>query len=180
MRFEEGYLAFEFGDDWQETVIKFDEHDDYSNAKKSLEGMKGVDFLGILQDELIFVEVKDFRGYRIQNKARLATGELMIEVGQKVRDSVACVVGAGRVSSERETWQTYKQFLCQDNGRVRVVLWLEQDRPHRPHNLVQNDMLQKELKRRLKWLGVRINVYSLQQPSNNLDLNVTGLPQPIH
>jgi hypothetical protein len=179
MRFEEESLRFEFGANWQDSIIKFDDHPDYHSVKDGLEQTRGVDFVGVFRAELYFIEVKDFRGYRIQNKQRLTKGELMVEVGQKVRDSVACVIGVSRTSSEREKWQTYKQFLCQETGRVRIILWLEQDQS-RPDEVVKHGVLRNDLKRRLKWLGVRINVYSLQELQESLDLQVSSLPRQTH
>lgn len=179
-RFEEGNLAFDFGSSWQDSVIKFDEHSDYHKIANSIEQTKGVDFLGIWRGELAFIEVKDFRGYRIQNKERLKTGELLSEVGQKVRDSIACIMGASRTSHEREIWQPYKTVLCHGNGRLRIILWLEQDQS-RPRDAIRYDILRKKLKSRLQWLGVTINVYALHQStSNNLDFQVTSLARQTH
>jgi len=64
-RIEEGDLAFDFGDRWR--VFKLDEHRDYRERVGKLEGTKAVDFLGVLDErELYLIEVKDFRGHRIE------------------------------------------------------------------------------------------------------------------
>lgn len=44
--FEEGFLAFEFGERWH--VFKFDEHYDYRERMEKLDETKAVDFAGIL------------------------------------------------------------------------------------------------------------------------------------
>jgi len=57
------------------------------------EGTKAVDFVGVRGGSLFFFEVKDFRGYRIENTRRQRE-ELPLEIGLKVRDSLAGVAGA--------------------------------------------------------------------------------------
>jgi hypothetical protein len=142
-RFEEEYLAFEFGDRWR--VFKLDEHQDYRERIGKLDETKAVDFLGILDDnELYFIEVKDFRGHRIENKDRLLKGTLpechylegkcqlhkgklplSVELAQKVRDSVACIIGGYRNSSQPEHWAPYAKLLHDKKTKIRVILWLE-------------------------------------------------------
>lgn len=101
-RFKEGFLDFVFGERWQ--ILKLDEHKDYRLRIGKLESTKAVDFIGILdQKELYLIEVKDLRGDRIANKDRLLKGQLAIEIAQKVKDSVACIVGAYRTSSNSIT-----------------------------------------------------------------------------
>ena len=86
--FEEGHLRFRFDDSWY--AIKYDEHPDYRERIERLDGTKAVDFVAVHRDSQLFlIEVKDFRGHRIENQPRLREGELAIEVGQKVRDTVA-------------------------------------------------------------------------------------------
>ena len=66
-RFEEGVLAFEFGERWK--IFKLDEHSDYRERIGKIEGTKAVDFLGILDErELYLIEIKDFRQHRIETK----------------------------------------------------------------------------------------------------------------
>ncbi len=85
-RIEEGRLAFEFGERWN--VFKLDDHRDYRQGIAKIENSKAVDFLGILNNsELYFIEVKDFRGYRIENRDRLLSGQLSLEIARKVKDS---------------------------------------------------------------------------------------------
>jgi hypothetical protein len=114
-RIEEGSLAFDFGSRWQ--VFKFDSHRDYQKMKDLLEGTKAIDFLGILDHkELYLIEVKDFREHSIETKVRLIPQKvaknrvtsqpddepLHIELAKKVRESLACIIGAHRTSSTPE------------------------------------------------------------------------------
>lgn len=176
-RFEEGRLAFAFDDQWNDSVIKFDEHHDYRNMANSLSGTKGVDFLGILGGELYFIEVKDFRGYRIQNKKRIKDGGLTTEIGQKIKDTVACIVGSVRVSSTPEIWQDRRDLLMNNKRKIKVVLWIEEDPPRRKNFAVSQNTLKNELKKKLEWLAVRVDVRSLRETiPQNLHLHVESLP----
>lgn len=176
-RFEAGYLAFEFGNRWH--VLKLDEHPVYRERIEKAEGTKAVDFLGILENrELYFIEVKDFRQFRIENKERLSSGELAIELAQKVRDSLACIIGAYRISSEIEQWQPYTALLWDRSKVVKVVLWLEHDLP--PYLPARRKALASVrtnvFKQKLTWLTRRVLVCGSEQ-ANLPDLLVSNLPR---
>jgi hypothetical protein len=71
---DEKRLRFTFDVHWK--VLKWDGHGAYLNGLHQFQGTKAVDFFGLYIGAPWFIEVKDFRGYRIENKARLSTGEL--------------------------------------------------------------------------------------------------------
>lgn len=177
-RFEEGHLAFEFGERWQ--VCKLDDHPDYRNRMEKLDGTKAVDFLGLLDEtELYFIEVKDFRGHRIENKERLSQSELPIEVGQKVRDSLACIIGSYHTSSTSEGWQPFANLLCNQQSRIQVVIWLEQDRlpPHyRLRQKARASFSTNTFKQKLTWLTSRVLVCGLDIKWLP-DVTVSNLPR---
>src|SRR5580692_8886295 len=71
--FEEGHLRFRFDSSWY--AIKYDEHPDYRERIERLDGTKAVDFVAVHRDSQLFlIEVKDFRGHRIENQPRLREG----------------------------------------------------------------------------------------------------------
>lgn len=161
--FDEQYLRFEFDDEWQ--VTKYDSHRDYQKIQEQT-GAKGVDFVGLTPtdgDRLYLVEVKDFRGYRIENKRRVKDSQLALEVAQKVRDTLAGIVGAYRASSEPEVWQAYARYLANAAPPLYVVLWLEEDLSHTPQerSRQKKSILGNQLKQRLKWLTTRVLVESI-------------------
>jgi hypothetical protein len=158
-RLEEKRLAFEFSDEWR--VFKFDEHHDYRKGIEKIDNAKAVDFLGIFEDStLYFVEVKDFRGYRIENKARLSNMELAIELAQKVKDSLACIVGSFHSSSEPKYWQPYVTLLCRKNSQIKIVLWLEDELPKHPEarQKVMASTRTKVFKQKLSWFTTHVLV----------------------
>jgi len=120
---EEGKLRFEFSARWQ--IVKLDQHPQYRQGIEKLDGTKAVDFVGLFnQRDLYFIEVKDFRGHRIENKQRLRSGELALEMGQKVRDSLACLIAGCRTTTDEKLWQPLVQRLVRRDSVIRIVLWL--------------------------------------------------------
>ena len=136
MKIREGGLEFDFDDEsWK--VFKFDEHPYYRDQMEKLDETKAIDFVGIHANELFLIEVKDFRGHRIESKDRLSGGKLQIEIAQKVRDSLACIIGAYHNPSHTEDWMPYAKLLCNPQKEARVVVWLETDLPPSSHRLRQ-------------------------------------------
>ncbi len=159
-RIEEGGLAFEFGECWD--VFKLDDHRDYRKGIAKIQDSKAVDFLGIFNDsELYFIEVKDFRGYRIENRDRISSGQLAVEVARKVKDSLACIIGAFHGSSNSEYWRPYMNLLCVADSQIKIALWLEEDLPPAHPRLRQKAMAStrtKVFKQKLGWLTKRVLV----------------------
>jgi len=164
--FKESRLKFFFNEQYWNNVIQFDEHPDYKKIKEALSGTKGVDFLGVLGENVYFIEVKNFKDYRIKNKERLKNiGEdLMIEVAQKVRDSLACII-SGKLNSTRHKilWNNYLKKIINDNKVIKVVLWLETDnipnninnirgKNKQSRNTVSIATYKQKLQSKLKWL----------------------------
>ncbi len=178
-RIEEGYLLFEFGDKWR--VFKFDEHPDYKKISDIVNGTKGVDFVGIFNEKtLYFIEVKDFRGDRIKNKDRISKGELLIEIAQKVRDSIACIIASSQTSNKADNLLPYAKFLCNQKKDIRVILWLEQDFPKHIFNEQRTikSVNRNTLKQKLKWLTSKVLVCSINSNKQCLpDVKVSNLPR---
>lgn len=177
MIWEEQNLRFEFGKQWR--VLKLDDHPDYRDRIAKLDGTKSVDFLGIFNERVFyFIEVKDFRGHRIENKDRLQDGLLADEVGQKVRDSLACVISAHRNSAQQELWKKFVDLICNRQKDIKVIIWLEQDLP--AHPIQQRKVLASissiKFKAKLAWLTRYVLVSSLD---NNIlpDVKVVNLPR---
>ncbi|MCF8245385.1 MAG: hypothetical protein K9J37_06260 [Saprospiraceae bacterium] len=178
----ESGLLFEFSDAHWSQLLFFDKTKDFQNAQEALPGTKGVDFTGILTDSaLVFMEVKNFRGYRIENKPRIENGEdpLWLEVAQKMRDAVAVTIGGARNSAHlKDTWSSYLEYLRNENKAVQFILWLEQDLPpveykaKRKWEKTEID-LRRDLKRSLRWLTTKVDVASIQNNPFPQALTVT-------
>lgn len=159
--FEEGKLAFDFGDGWE--VLDFDKLPDYRKASLMLPGTKGVDFLGIYGDDLYLIEVKDFRGRKIADEENL-----LLEVAQKMRDTLACILAFYRTSNRDKDWQPYFDLLRKKETRIKVVFWLEKVPAHKvirdsyryERATSEFSILQNTLKRKLKWLTSHVLVCS--------------------
>jgi hypothetical protein len=173
MRYSESDLLFDFNENFWTALTKFDETKAFQNAQEAIPGTKGIDFVGIKENQsLVLFEIKNFRGYRIQNKPRIEAGEdpLWLKVAQKMRDSIAVTVGAARQSTNNlEDWKTYMEFLKNENKIIHFVLWLEEDLPPQSFKAKkkwekQETFLRRRLKESLRWLSARVDVASI---SNN-------------
>lgn len=157
MVFEESYLRFEFRDgDWSD-LVKYDEEKDYRNLENSMPATKAVDFVGISGGSIHFIEVKNYRGHRIESKPKIE--ELDIIIAQKVRDTLAGIVGGVRNSTHKEElWAQHLAHLSDKNKRLHISLWMEED-SHIPDRLkVSGGTLTQKLKKRLSWLSGRVIV----------------------
>lgn len=139
MNIEESNLKFSFQDEnWW--VIKFDEDINYTKVTKNLQGTKGVDFVGILNSEnLFFFEIKNFRNHTLDmhSQERLANSaeDLTTKIAQKVKDSLACILGASRnATNNQEKWRK-ACHLISANKSFRIIAWIEEDIPNTPYKI---------------------------------------------
>lgn len=157
----EGKLLFAFDDDWH--AVKWDDHRAYRDGLCGIGGCKAVDFCGVHRKSVYLIEVKDFRGHRIENKARTVgetSDNLADEIAHKVCDTVAGLIGAHRSRpAEDETWRPFGEAIANRNVDVRVVLWLEEDVPRGPDRRMS---FQDRLKQKLRWLTPRVIIASLR------------------
>jgi len=178
MILQESRLNFEFNDSRWSDLVKFDEHTDYKNVKDNVSETKAVDFIGVLNQKSIFYfEIKNFKDYRIENKERLNSSaeELTTEIAQKVRDSIACILGGFRNSTnDKALWNKILEFTA--NKNIFIILWLEQD-SNLNNNKTKISDYQLKLKSKLKWLtGIsnNIRIFNKSIYDNNLYLSVTN------
>ncbi len=176
MKFTESKLDFLFGKKWS-NLIQLDEHIDYK--KIPINNTKSVDFLGIYNaNNLIFIEVKNFTNHRIENQSRLINNAeyLVTEVAQKIRDSISCIVGGRRNSTnDKQMWKSVSSCLL--NKNIIIILWLEENNNLQKQTFRIADY-QKKLQSKLKWLTGKssaIRIYNRTSFSNNLDFMVTNL-----
>lgn len=180
IEFTEDNLVFQFDETAWSHLIFYDQRDDSKRPiLPELEkinraiGARSVEFLGILKKErLVFIEVKDFRGHRIENKPRLERKDepLEIEIALKVKDTIAGIIGGARLStSQQAVFKEYVRYLNNNKKIIEVVLWLEQDAPVYPLHIVEkrqrtrNFNLTKQLKERLNWLTPKVAVMSKKE-----------------
>jgi hypothetical protein len=173
--FTEQNLSFAFSDNWE--VEQYDRHGDYLGKIQKLRGSKAVDFVGMISNALFLIEVKDFRGHRIENKNRFG-GPLEEEVALKVRDTVAGLIGAHRTSSQPATWSHFVSCMSTPSRLVRVVLWFEDDAAHtselaRARAITATDLLKKNL----RWLTTQALAVGLKTHAGSPpELRVLNLP----
>ncbi|MFM9950407.1 MAG: hypothetical protein ACKV1O_20895, partial [Saprospiraceae bacterium] len=147
-------------------IIQYDKTTDCKNLQHAIPGTKAVDFIGVLQKHtltLSLFEVKNFRAHRIENKARMNNGELAEEFAQKVRDTMAGIVGGAQNSSHlKDTWKKHIKLIS--GSEVHVVCWVEEDRGSTYSHVKKNrhkarsSGLVQEIKRKLSWLTTKVMV----------------------
>jgi len=151
----EGKLSFDFEPTWH--AVKWDDNPAYRDGLGRVTGCKAVDFCGLRDGALYLIEVKDFRGHRIENKERLveeSSDSLADEVAHKVCDTVAGLVGAHRTRPGDETiWKPFGEALADLKIEIRVVLWLEEDGRRGPGRGMS---LADRIKQKLRWLTTRV------------------------
>ena len=165
--FAESGLTFQFPNDW--VVFKYDEHRFYRYV--SGEGLKGVDFIGIRQDRLFLMEVKNY-GDRVDldtydpMENLLNTAKEQAErYRRKLEDSLR-LLEIIRLYYQRRWWyrRVYLPFLRKPEikselgfwtkatelkdrpEQITFILWLELPRSYNPQRAVGiREYFKKEL-----------------------------------
>lgn len=158
MDFDEGSLRFSFDSSWQ--VVKYDDTPLYRDGVGVIPFTKAVDFIGLRKGTLFLVEVKDFREHRIENERRLTEGELAVEIAQKIRDSIAGLVGAHRTAANPEAVAPFVRVFVKADSEIKVVIWLEHDLPEYPskREKVKMSVEGNAFKKKLRWLTPKVFV----------------------
>ena len=206
MELIESELKFIFDDSWT-NIIKFDESK-FFNEIKQISGTKAVDFIGIRNKSLYFIEVKNERNdkqitinnlcdklseieQKITNCKTMVESNVQVdltkkinkiekelknylclsrsrhteyklnEIAQKIRDSLALIIGINCTNEISEEFLAYKQILCCNEPNIKVILWNENDwvRPGKRNNL------NKQLKNKLSWFTNLVFINSTAQPN---------------
>ena len=174
------YQSFVFDASWL-IAFKYDDTTFYQRkVKDKLSETKAVDVVaGGEEQGLLLMEVKDFRGYRIQNKKRLNDAEITLEVAQKVRDTISGLTGAKR-GEEKEFDSKKIHGYLHGKKKIVVILWLEDDdavnlQAWKP----KMDVLNQKIKAHLGWLGpVRTYVMGSWLPAH-IGVTVTDLQRKV-
>ncbi len=168
-------IRFEFGESWT-LAEKWDDSRAFLSGIGKLQGewtdentgdlvrvgSKAVDIVGVRGDRLYLIEVKDYRGYPIETKKR-QPHELPLAIACKVRDTVAGLVGAGKLGAE--SWvEICARLLVEQKPRVHVIAWIADPDLRAAEPINKRKIWQKErsdrLKQRLSWLTPYVTVAS--------------------
>lgn len=172
----EGDIDFQFPTSY--ATLKFDDTSFYRNHFNKLPYAKGVDFLIINCDEIIFLEVKDFYGeeghcrWKIRpdkhkygtNNERLDSVD--IEVAEKVAMTLACLAGAvtkRNLQTPLENAEKVISMLLRHKiPAVRVILFLEGNfaSSSKTSKMIMKD-LQVSIQKKLSWLECKVIVENL-------------------
>lgn len=168
--FTESNLTFSFDEKYW-NLIQYDKDPKYTGISDALEGTKAVDFLGFYNaTTLVMFEVKGFRGFGSQKSVndRLAEGMevLTTEVAQKVKDTVAAIVGISRNIQTRNTiWEKAAKQILQ-NKELMIIAWIEEDLNSKAlRDRKKNEMSVRtdKLKNKLAWLTTNISIDNIKE-----------------
>lgn len=166
-----------FDDSW--SVEKWDDSRGFQDGLYKLngsldgrdEGSKAMDVIGLRGGVPYLFEVKDFRGFAIENKHRQLS-ELPLELGLKARDTIAGLVGLISLDKGEglpEAWLRATQRPAQS---VRVFALFAEDaaRPGEPNRKRhrREDVRADRLERRLAWLTPKVFIKDPLRESESL------------
>lgn len=183
--FCESGLHFKFDESWD--VCQLDQEADYrKKISKKVPDTKCIDFIGFNETQriLLFVEVKSFRGYGDHTNINRLTGEkdsLVVEIAQKVRDSLATIMGGARISTHKaDKWKKYVDHLNK-NKPLKIVAWVELDvstaaRLDRAKSKMK--IKRDNLRKHFTWLTSDVQLLNVKNYDHKLDgVDVTLLPK---
>ena len=153
---EESGLRFEFDDEtpfWP-WIIYADKDLDFEKVKKVVMGTKSADFIGLYESdglqEAILMEVKNY-----VDESDLPDKELGIieSLTQKIRDSLAVVVGANRNSTHNlDAYKNWLRVAISPESRLLVIFWLDFPKNWNDRKLKSTKgIFRKTLQQKLKW-----------------------------
>lgn len=180
---DERALSFTFSAEWK-AVIKWDGTEFYRKRVQQLVGTDAVDIVALADSRLLFIEVKDYRWPT--TTPNLWGVQLAQKVAEKIRDTIAGLIGAARMAGEGAKsaagdWTAIGQQLANKATPLFIVLWFETGNYYRNSDLRKkalSDMAQ-QIKSRLGWLTTRVFVYDLTDGHNLPGLSVVNLPKPV-
>ncbi len=186
-RFAGDGLDVEFDETWS-VAEKWDETTAYRDGLEKLDGSSAVDFVALKDRTLFLVEAKVYMGEpsaphrEAIAKSREQLAELPNKIGQKVRDTVAGLLGAYR-RTEAGTPQPWLKS-CVDalvgTSRVHVVVWILEpaSRPGEPHGkrAMRKKVRHDRIEATLEWLTSLVSVLDPARDRCPTGLSVKRLP----
>jgi hypothetical protein len=168
----EGRLRFQFdADSW--IALKWDDDSAFREGLMTTRTTTAIDLVGVHRGTTLYlIEVKDPRGFRIQYRRTLTSGELVTIVCNKVRDTLSALPWAWeRVPSGHDHLLPYLRALYVERPtKIVVVLWLEDA------DKKQALQIKGPLERRLAWLKPTVHVVNRALVGDLLaGLNVSSL-----
>jgi hypothetical protein len=160
---QESHLEFSFNASHWWSIV-YDKHP--AHVKINQTEAKAIDFLCLYTKHTLFLfEVKNFKGHRIENKDR----DLSLEIAQKVRDSIAGMVGFARnyANIEDETeWRAVLDILTKPKKEIYIIVWVEEDCFQNNRQKIGRQNEQKKFKTKLNWLTNKVFVCNASDYAN--------------
>lgn len=182
MIFEESRMKFKFAEGSK--TVKFDDEEFYRKYFNKLPDSKAVDFIFLTKEYMAFVEVKNCLGdegncrWRIfpNNKKKETSHTIVdvegrdsldIEVPQKIAMTLAALSGVISFGETRSStcelselaYGVVAECLKDTDKKKYVILFLEGNfESHTRSKKMIMSALQKEIKKKLEWLNIKVSV----------------------
>ena len=153
--FVESRLQFDFDDTnvWS-IVMKVDGHVDQRKTQV-MQGFKIVDFTCIRNNEILFLEAKNYRGHSLPTNI----DSLINQIAAKVKDTISCCIAANLNSTtDQANWRLTANQLYNPNVSIKIVFWMEDSYPDLSRAKAGASFFGNKLKRKLTWLTNGNNV----------------------
>jgi hypothetical protein len=175
-------LRFEFSDQWKR-AFKYDGCEFYTKLLMKCQHIQAVDFIASKEDSILWIEVKNFRGFNDQNQSRLLSAEPQAVIDcRNACDSVKTEVKINRqkpyladvvAKKVRDTFFGYAVALhtsdaslkpyiedFQRNIPINVVLFLHQDEELEELQKFKDlaPKLKTRIEQQLRCLNVKVQV----------------------
>lgn len=142
-------------------ACKYDETPFYKKNVQNLQETKAVDVVANSSNTIYLIELKDMRGYRIDNKKRIENGELALEAAQKFRDTIAGLWGAMR--HQNELGNLTKNIFLREDYRIMGILLLEEDKIKTEKLKRVRAALKTKLENYCKFMKIRVNIVTREE-----------------
>lgn len=159
--FECDGIIFSFGDEW--TVVQYDETIEHQRNPNQDVIPHAVDFLAVKsRNTICFIEAKDFRINPGNDRKKIISGTLALDVAHKIRDTIAGVIGFHRTASptnnRNQIYAPFAEAMAKPNVQLRVILWMETDFNFLPHfkQKQRASTFSKILKAKLSWITTEV------------------------
>jgi hypothetical protein len=153
IKLEEKPWSFEFDDEtpYWKWVLYADENIDFIKVKSTIKGTRSCDFIGIYLGNAVLLEVKYYADDAVLPNN---TNEIINSLAQKVRDSLSCIVGGSRNSTNNKMLlNEWIEKGRKTENKLYAVFFIDFPKSWPPLKIkATKGIFLKTLKQKLNWL----------------------------
>ncbi|MGJ8658405.1 MAG: hypothetical protein ACSHWV_01030 [Cellulophaga fucicola] len=166
----EGKLTINF-DEQEWSVTKYDDCQEYKTINQKFDKIKGVDIIGIKNDEKLYlIEIKDFSNNEVNylEKCEYKINNFTSPLVKKITDSIFGTLNIHRNLTENvEFWKSFNEKFISNND-LYIVFWLDGNLKVHATNFSKTQLL-LNIKQKLK--GLKAHIIITDSSKNNILAN---------